>query len=132
MTRWQWTLVGVFAFITYSVLVALIVSLLEQPAPLPTPTRTPMPAFTSTGTPQPTRILMPTRPATVTPIATSTPIPPIATPISSVRTHKVQPGETLASIADEYDITVEAIVALNDLSDPNVIEVGRELLIPPP
>lgn len=132
MARWQWTLVGVFAFITYSVFVALIVSLLEQPMPLPTPTWTPIPTFTPTGTPQPTPVLMPTRPTTATPPATPTPIPPLATPTPSVRTHKVQLGETLAYIAQEYGVTVDAIVELNNLSDPNVIEVGQELLIPPP
>jgi len=129
MTRWQWVLVGVFAFITYSVLVALIVSLLETPAPVPTPTRTPVPTFTPTGTPQPTPILMPTRPATVTPTVTAT---STAKSAPSVRTHKVLPGETLASIARKYEVTTEAILELNDLANPNVIEVGQELLIPLP
>lgn len=132
MARWQWILVGVFAFITYSVLVALVFSLMEQPMPLPTPTRTPIPTFTPTGTPQPTPILMPTRPTTATPTTTFTPIAPTATPAQAIRTHKVQPGETLASIAKEYNVTVEAIVELNDLSNPNVIEVGYELQIPLP
>lgn len=129
MARWQWTLVGAFAFITYSVFVALIVSLLESPAPLPTPTRTPVPAFTPTGTPQPTPILMLTRPATATSTVTAT---PTVTPTPSVRTHTIQTGETLASIAEEYDVTVEAIVEFNELANPNVIEVGQELLIPLP
>jgi hypothetical protein len=129
MTRWQWVLVGVFAFITYSVLVALIVSLMEPPAPVPTPTRTPVPTFTPTGTPQPTPILMPTLPATAMPtvIATST-----VTSMPGVLTHTVLPGETLASIAEAYDVAVEAILELNGLANPNVIEVGQELLIPLP
>ena len=129
MARWQWTLIGTFAFITFSIFAALAVSLLEPPAPLPTPTRTPVPTFTPTGTPQPTSILMPTRPATATPPFTPTLAP---TPTSSTRTHTVQSGETLAIIADNYGVTVEAIVELNGLTNPNTIEVGQELLIPPP
>lgn len=127
MTRRQWALVGVFAFITYSVFVALVVSLLEPPTLLPTPTRTPVPTFTPTGTPQPTAILMPTRLATTTSTVIAT---PTLTPTHSVRIHTVQPGETLASIAKEYDVTTEAIVEFNELANPNVIEVGQELLIP--
>ena len=129
MTRWQWVLIGVFAFITYSVLVVLIVSLMEPPAPVPTPTRTPVPTFTPTGTPQPTPILMPTLPATATP---TVPAISTVTPTPSVRTHIVLPGETLVSIAQEYDVAVEAILELNGLTNPNVIEVGQELLIPLP
>jgi LysM repeat protein len=129
MSRWQWILVGVFAFITYSVFVALIVSLLEPPAPVPTPTRTPVPTFTPTGTPQPTPVLMPTRPATSTP---TTPPTPTITPTPNFRTHTVRPGETLAGIARTYGVTVEAIVALNRFPNPNTIEVGQELLIPSP
>jgi len=129
MARWQSTLVGVFVFITYSVLVALVVSLLEAPAPLPTPTRTPVPTFTPTGIPQPTPILMPTRLATTTPTLTTAPTP---TPTPSTRSHTVQVGETLASIAEKYGLTVEAIVELNELDNPNVLEVGQELMIPRP
>jgi LysM repeat protein len=38
----------------------------------------------------------------------------------------------LASIAEAYGVTVEAIVELNELSDPNIVEVGQELMIPRP
>ncbi len=129
MARWQWVLVGLFAFITYSVFVALIVSLLEQPAPLPTPTRTLVPTFTPTGTPQPTPILMPARPATITPTVTAT---ATVTPTSSTRTHTVQRGETLAAIAKAYGVTVKEVMELNGLDDRNTIKVGQELLIPSP
>lgn len=131
MARWQWILVGIFVFITFSVFAALIVSLLEPPAPLPTPTRTPLPTFTPTGTPRPTAILMPTQPATATPVVSYIE-PPTATPTPGARTHTVLPDETLATIAEKYSVTVEAIVELNNLTNPNVIEVGQELLIPPP
>lgn len=129
MARWQWVLVGTFVFITFAVFAALVVSLWEKPVPLPTPTRTPVPTFTPTGTPRPTAIVMPTRPATATPTA---PVPPTVTLTPSTRTHTVLPNETLATIAAEYDVAVEAIVELNNLANPNAIEVDQVLLIPPP
>lgn len=46
--------------------------------------------------------------------------------------HVVETGESLSAIAEQYGVTVEAILALNGLDDPNKIVVGQELLIPPP
>jgi LysM repeat protein len=44
--------------------------------------------------------------------------------------HRVQKGESVASIAQQYGVTPEAIVEANDLSDANLIHIGQELLIP--
>jgi murein DD-endopeptidase MepM/ murein hydrolase activator NlpD len=44
--------------------------------------------------------------------------------------HVVQAGETLFSIARQYDTTTEAIAAANGITDPNLIEVGQQLVIP--
>ena len=55
---------------------------------------------------------------------------PVPTPTVTITTHMVQPGETLASIAKQYGVTVEAIVEASDLADPDVIEVGQGLTIP--
>jgi LysM repeat protein len=44
--------------------------------------------------------------------------------------HVVQAGETLYSIASRYGVTVEAIMAANDLANPNYIYVGQRLVIP--
>lgn len=46
------------------------------------------------------------------------------------RQHVVRAGETLASIAWRYGVTVEAIQAANGLSNPNLIYVGQVLIIP--
>ncbi len=129
MARWQRILVGTFAFITFSIFAALVVSLLEPPVPVPTPTRSPVPTFTPTSTPRPTAILMPSRPTTATPPVTATPKGTLG-PI--VRTHMVLPGETLVTIAEKYGVTVEAIEELNGLTNPDIIEEGQELLIPSP
>ncbi len=44
--------------------------------------------------------------------------------------HVVQPGETLLSIARQYGVTLEALLAANDIQDPNLVQVGQELVIP--
>lgn len=47
-------------------------------------------------------------------------------------THIVQPGETVTQIAKQYGVTVDDIVAANNLSNPNQVQAGQQLLIPQP
>ncbi len=44
----------------------------------------------------------------------------------------VQSGDTLGQIAVRYGVNLNSIVEANQLSDPNQLEVGQVLLIPPP
>jgi LysM repeat protein len=44
--------------------------------------------------------------------------------------HVVQRGEYLQYIADLYGVTIQDILALNDIKDPNNIHPGKKLLIP--
>jgi len=46
------------------------------------------------------------------------------------QTYVVESGDTLSAIAARFDTTVRAIVRANDLTDPDVIDVGQELTIP--
>jgi murein DD-endopeptidase MepM/ murein hydrolase activator NlpD len=48
----------------------------------------------------------------------------------SQQVHRVQPGETLNSIALTYGITQEQLIKANHLNDPNLIEVNQALMIP--
>jgi hypothetical protein len=48
----------------------------------------------------------------------------------TMKTHIVQEGEYLTLLANRYGSTVCAIVLANEISDPNVIIQGEELLIP--
>lgn len=50
--------------------------------------------------------------------------------VSTGYSHTVQRGETLASIAAKYGITVQEIAAANNITNPNLIAVGQELFIP--
>ena len=55
---------------------------------------------------------------------------PIATAPAQV-THVVQLGETLSAIGRLYGVTYQAIMEANGLTDPGLIAVGQELVIPP-
>jgi len=53
-----------------------------------------------------------------------------APPAQGPTEHIVQSGETLFRIAQMYGVTVDDIVAANNLADRNVIRVGQQLIIP--
>jgi LysM repeat protein len=57
------------------------------------------------------------------------PPPPPSTPGGTV-IHVVQPGDFLARIARQYNTTVAAIVAANNIANPNLIFPGQQLVIP--
>lgn len=65
---------------------------------------------------------------------TPTPNPPITlpTPRSETITYVVQRGDFLRKIAQEFQVSIAQIVELNGLDNPNLIDVGQVLLIPPP
>ncbi len=44
--------------------------------------------------------------------------------------YTVVPGDTVSKLAIRFNTTVEEIVALNNLEDPSLIEVGQQLIIP--
>ncbi len=45
--------------------------------------------------------------------------------------HKVEPGETLESIAQEYNVTLSSIKYVNNMGDSDLIKPGQELTILP-
>lgn len=49
---------------------------------------------------------------------------------AQLTTHTVQAGETLFSIASQYNITAEVLAQLNQIYNPNQIYVGQVLTIP--
>jgi LysM repeat protein len=53
-------------------------------------------------------------------------------PKQEQKKHVVQQGESLSIIAKKYNVTVEALAKLNNITDVNFIVVGQELLIPEP
>jgi formylglycine-generating enzyme required for sulfatase activity len=120
-------------------LALLVVGVLSGPRfrgkTTPKPTVTTAVAVEVTDTPFATDT---SRPPTATPMRTptNTSIPPTATttytPPPQTVIHVVQPGETLAQIALQYNTTMEAVIRANHLLDPDAIWVGQALLIPGP
>ncbi len=71
------------------------------------------------------------------------PLPPMYTTTTSTtivttttefvpQVYIVQPGDLLANVATDWGVDINELMALNDITDPNHIEVGQELQIPPP
>jgi LysM repeat protein len=95
-----------------------------SPVPTQAPSRAPAtPAVTAAPT------TASSAPPPSTPPATAR-SSPAGTPAASFRTYRVKSGDTLSAIAARFGTTVSAIVNLNDLNNPNNLEVGDVILIP--
>jgi len=75
----------------------------------------------------PTPVIPVTPPAPVTPPVT--PSAPEPAPSDPIR-YTIQPGDNLTRIAAKYGISVDALAAANNISNPNLIQVGQQLIIP--
>ena len=51
--------------------------------------------------------------------------------VPSTRTYEVQPGDTLAKVADTFGVDVDTILSSNGIDDPDTIKPGSELRILP-
>ena len=56
--------------------------------------------------------------------------PAVSLADGAVNVHTVQPGESMRSIAAANGISSETILAANTMSDPDLLQVGQQLLIP--
>jgi len=118
VTRQQTTFI-----IALNAIISLVISLLvtwfmiPRAAPsaiLPYPMSSATPATEPTSLPQAPSPGQPPPPMTPTPIV-----------------HVVKPGDTLFWIAEKYNVSRERIIEENNLTDPDVLVVGQELIIPP-
>lgn len=66
-----------------------------------------------------------TSPTTATPPSIATTIPP------ELEYYTIQQGDTLYGIAQSFGVTVDALIAFNGIADPDAIEAGQKLAIPP-
>ncbi len=90
---------------------------------------TPTPETLNSPTPAPTLDTTATDESDPEPSATSSPTPePSPTPVRV--THVVQEGDTVSSLAFQYDTTIAAIREANQLSPRNVIYIGQRLIMP--
>lgn len=56
--------------------------------------------------------------------------PPPAPKAAALRTHTLQPGETLYRLSVKYGVSVDAIQKANSIKNPNTIRDGVKLVIP--
>lgn len=69
--------------------------------------------------------------ATIIPAEATQEVPPTEAPAQE-QIHTVQAGDTLGEIADQYGVTVEEIVAVNEIPNVDQLAIGQQLLIPVP
>jgi LysM repeat protein len=84
----------------------------------------PAASFLPTLTPTITWVKSPTR------VPSPTSVVPTATPEPVI--HIVQPKEVLGIIAQQYGVSVEEVMAANNIEDANMVGIGRKLVIPNP
>jgi len=69
-------------------------------------------------------------------------LPPILTTTTSTtvfettttvqRYYVIQPGDTLSKIAESFGVDINDLMLVNGITDPDHIEAGQEIEIPPP
>jgi LysM repeat protein len=73
-------------------------------------------------------------PAAVVPVAANTQAAPGVEPtvaeLPTPTLYVVKSGDSLGSIAQQFDVSVQEIMDANGLTDPNVVSVGQSLTIP--
>ena len=64
--------------------------------------------------------------------AAFTAIPTKSDEQKNAREYTVESGDTLAKIAEKFGVTIEALMRLNQVNDPNSLQVGMVIYIPNP
>lgn len=105
--------VAIIAVILLAIGITITLSALRTTPAAPTPTSPP--DTTAADVPP------------ATPIAATSPSP---SPTPSLLLYTIQDGDTLASIAVAYGVTMDELIAVNGISDPNMIHPGQALAIP--
>lgn len=81
-------------------------------------------------------VVVPEPTPAATPALTDTPMANAAAPAQpdtplAMRAYVVEPGDSVRTIAQHFSVTNETIIWENDLTDPDVLQVGQELQILP-
>lgn len=69
---------------------------------------------------------LPQTPVIILSVATPSPTP---TSTAIIERYTVRPGDTLSGISQRFDISVEDLMKLNGLTDPNALKIGQSLKI---
>jgi LysM repeat protein len=86
-----------------------------------------IPGTSSSSTPRPAAT------PTAAPVEAPTEAPTVApTPRASGQTYTVQEGDIPETIAAQFDITADELMAANGITDPTSLQIGQVLVIPAP
>ena len=80
----------------------------------------------------PGRVAALANPPTPTPIAITAPTPPEPSPTPGEQVYVVKAGDNPASIAQQFKIKTEDLMAANNIDDPQKLQIGQTLKIPAP
>lgn len=124
-----WLILAVFA---------LFLAGCTRPKPAPTPTPTPKPVTPSIVLviPQPSSTPAEVIQVPAQPEVTPQPLPPepeptpTPSPVQGYVNYEVKWGDTLESIAHRFGTTVEELMRINKLANPNLIYIGQILKVP--
>jgi LasA protease len=102
--------------------------------------QTPLSTATASGSandgqdpvPSPTADGLSATPSQVFPTPTMDPTHPFSTPTLGPGAYVVEGGDTIGSIAIRFGVTVDALVQLNGLANPDALAVGQPISIPVP
>jgi hypothetical protein len=78
----------------------------------------------------PGRLAALANPPTPTPVVVPTQAP-VPTPTVGEVTYVVKPGDNPATIAQQFRVKTEDLLALNSIEDPRSLQIGQTLKIPP-
>ena len=80
----------------------------------------------------PGRVAALANPPTPTAIAVVAPPTPEPSPTPGEQTYVVKPGDSPASIAQQFGIKANDLMAANNIDDPQKLQIGQSLKIPAP
>jgi LysM repeat protein len=133
--RQQFTRNAIFVagFVVIVVTAIVLFLLLRQSAPGASPAadESETPAMTETAPATPTASETPPPTETTAPVLSDTPPLEGTAARSGTSTYVVQEGDTLATIAERFNIDFQTLLSLNPDIDPDLIVVGQELVVPP-
>lgn len=56
--------------------------------------------------------------------------PPRAQVVANITEHTVQAGDTLSAIAEQYGTSLDSLLAVNELANPNILVIGQVIKLP--
>jgi LysM repeat protein len=129
--------IGLVALFITTLTLAACVRPVPQPDPTPVPEQDPDLVMTQPAVQPEQPLPTPVGDSNSLPVATPVPAQSTLDPASTAepvqdQIHTVAPGDTLFKIASQYGVTIDLIVAANDIPNVNQLEVGQQILIPAP